>query len=142
MEAVKLFSYQAAYYPIPLPGTPASYPSFPALASFLIDAEAAVEDLTMAAYQQLETKYALNIPGDLPEWPAGIQCTDNGNILNGRPFLTLLPEIAIYETQSYVRTIHLFSLPLLIQSVDSLFIQAWSILLRAHLGKIANLFII
>jgi hypothetical protein len=86
-------------------------PSFPNLALFLLDAEAAVQNLTLAAYQQLETKYKLNAPGEPLEWATGIQCSDNGNILNGRPLVTLLPEILIYETQSYVSAIHRFTAP-------------------------------
>lgn len=108
VEAVKLYSYQSSYYPIPLPGTPANYPSFPALASFLIDVEAAVQNLTMAAYQQLETKYGLNVPGNPLEWARAIQCTDNGNVLNGRTLPSLLPSIALLEAQSYVRIKHSF----------------------------------
>jgi hypothetical protein len=114
VEAVKLFSGDSSYDPIPLPDSDPidlTIPSFPNLALFLIDVEAAVQDLTMTKYQELETKYGLNIPAGPPEWAAGIQCTDNGNILNGRPLLTLVPQIAVYEAQSYVRLIHPFHPP-------------------------------
>ena len=109
MEAIKLYSYQSTYDPIPIGPFPT--PCFPNLAQFLVAAEALVQNLTIAGYQQLIATYQITNNPVLPEWPPAIQCTDNGNVVYGKSLLNLTSSIVAYEEQSYIVRIPFFDSP-------------------------------